>query len=225
MPGAIGALAGLMLGWALPRVMGPPIMDWAPALRDNPRVSDAVIGAGSLLVSISEAPAVYVSSHAPVPPLSDAAVAAIGWTLIGLVAGALVAAVRAVRRERSPGSLVTCGALAGLLLGWLVPALCQALGACFIHCWMHEGLLGTMALVGGGALRAVGTLAELPWRMVAGEALTAPPAAMAVSAAAWTAVGSAAAGAIHLARTRRREMGKQDEPATLSEATAGTDGA
>ncbi|MGC9319417.1 MAG: hypothetical protein ACP5KN_15395, partial [Armatimonadota bacterium] len=154
---------------------------------------------------------------------SEAAMAAIGWTLVGLVAGGLAAAYRAARTKNSPGGMAACGALAGLLLGWLVPAVCQALGACFIHCWMHEGPLGMMALVGGSALRAAGTLAELPWRLAAGESLMPPPAAIAFSAMVWAAVGAVVAAVLHLVRTRRRVGRKRDGAATLSEAATGTD--
>jgi hypothetical protein len=86
----------------------------------------------------------------------------------------------------------------------MIPALSQTLGECFRHCWMHEGLLGDIALAGGGALRAFGLLAELPWRLLAGPPETVTSLlAMPVSAALWTLAGVlCAAGVAALRRPR-----------------------
>ncbi len=182
-PLIIGMLAGLLLGWLLPMLLGPPIAAWGPALRDDPRLSDSVAGAGGLLVYIAEAPAMYVAEHLTRAVPAQIAVNALGWTLVGLTIGALVVAIR---RRSAP----LIGARGGLLLGWMLPAICRTLGECFAHCWMHEGLLGKMALVGGTMLRAVGTLAELPWRLFAGAPEAVPSLlAIPVSAGVWTAIG------------------------------------
>lgn len=206
----IGASAGLVLGWLLPMLLGPPIAAWGTSLRDDPRLSDAVVGAGGFLVYIAEAPAMYVAEHLTVALGAAGALNALGWALIGLVVAAFVLTVRR-------GRTLAAGALGGLLLGWMLPALCQVLGECFRHCWMHEGLLGQMALVGGTLLRSVGTLAELPWRLLAGPAdgvtsLLAIP----VSAAVWTvagmAVAPAAAALLRSIRSSRRSAGGGAQP-------------
>ena len=65
-------------------------------------------------------------------------------------------------------------------------------------------LLGTIALAGGAALRAVGVLAELPWRVLAGPAAGVTPVlAIPVSAALWTLAGVAVAAAVRALRHRR----------------------
>lgn len=200
-----GVGLALVLAWLLPRLLGPPIVSFAPELRDDPRLCDAVTGAGGLMIYISEAPGFYVGAHLrrsiPYPALLNAT----GWALIGLTAGGLVAAVRTARKSGRRRPLLAAGGLGGLLFGWMIPALCLALGEAFRHCWMHEGLLGTLALIGGGAMRAVALLAELPWVLLAGpaEGVT-PPLAMPVSAAAWTLIGIACAAAISVLRKRGR---------------------
>jgi hypothetical protein len=185
-----GAVAGLLFGWLLPMLLGPPIASWAPSLRDSPRLSDAVVGAGGFLVYISEAPTMYLAEHLTTAIPAEAAINAVAWTFIGLIVGALVVAIRRSR-------LLAAGALGGLLGGWIIPALCQTLGECFRHCWMHEGLLGDIALAGGTLLRGVGVLAELPWRLMAGppEAVTSLL-AIPVSAAVWTVVGGLCAAGV-----------------------------
>lgn len=191
-----GALGGLLLGWLLPMLLGPPIAAWGPSFRDDPRLSDAIVGAGGLLVYIAEAPAMYIAEHLTTTLRAATVINAFGWTLIGLTTGALVVAIR--RR-----SALLIGARAGLLFGWMLPAIAGTLGECFVHCWMHEGLLGTMALVGGAMLRAVGVLAELPWRLLAGAPETVPSLlAIPVSAGVWVAVGTGlAVGAAALRRS------------------------
>ncbi len=179
----IGAAAGLLFGWLVPTLLGPPIAAWGPSLRDSPRLSDAVVGAGGLLVYISEAPAMYVGQHLTSAITAEMIVNAAGWALIGLVIAGSVVAIR-------PRLVFLAGATGGLLLGWMLPALGATLGECFRHCWMHEGLLGDIALAGGTALRSVGKLAELPWRLLAGPADAMTPAlAMPVSAAIWVLIG------------------------------------
>ncbi|MFW5867739.1 MAG: hypothetical protein ACOCX2_07990 [Armatimonadota bacterium] len=179
----IGAAVGLVLGWLLPMVLGPPISAWGPGLRDDPHLSDAIVGAGGFLIYISEAPAMHLAEHLTRAIPAEAAVNAIAWTLIGVTVGGLVLAIRR-------GATLAAGAIGGLLIGWMLPALAQTLGECFRHCWMHEGLLGDIALAGGTLLRTVGLLAELPWRWFAGapESVT-PVLAMPVSAAVWTLIG------------------------------------
>ena len=182
-PLLVGAAAGLLLGWLLPVLLGPPISAWGPTLRENPRLSDAVVGAGGLLVYIAEAPTMYLAEHLTQGLPGEAALNALGWTLIGLTIGGFVLAIR--RR-----ATLAAGAVGGLLIGWMLPALAQTLGECFVHCWMHEGLLGTIALAGGTMLRAVGVVAELPWRLLAGPSQSVTPVlAMPVSAALWTLIG------------------------------------
>ena len=186
----IGALAGLLLGWVLPVLLGPPIVAFGPTLRDDPRLSDAVTGAGGFLAYVAEAPSMYFAEHLTQPIPAAAALNAIVWAAIGLCIAAFVVALRERRT-------VAAGALGGLLLGWMLPALAHVLGECFRHCWMHEGFLGTMALVGGTMLRGVGVLAELPWRLIAGPAEgVVPLLAIPVSAAAWTLAGMAIAAGI-----------------------------
>lgn len=208
---AVGALIGLLLGWMSPALLGPPISAYGAALRDAPRLSDSVTGAGSLLTTWAEAPAIYVNAHLTRTLLSDATLAAIGWTLIGTVAGGLIAA------RRTRGHTLMSGALGGLALGWMLPAISRALGECFLHCWMHEGPLGAIALGGGAALRAVGAIAEAPWlvaAMVTGAATApSPPVAMLVSAVAWAGVGIAVAmacAALRGAAPEREATGSSD---------------
>ncbi|MFO8079374.1 MAG: hypothetical protein R6V07_03610 [Armatimonadota bacterium] len=179
----ISPAAGLLLGWLLPKLLGPPIVAYGTSLRDSPRLSDAIVGAGGLLIYIVEAPAMYLGEHLTQSIPAEAAVNALGWMLIGLTVGAFALTIR-VRR------LLAAGAIGGLLLGWMLPALAQTLSECFRHCWMHEGLLGDIALAGGGLLRAVGVLAELPWRLLAGpsDGVT-PVLAMPVSAVLWALIG------------------------------------
>lgn len=198
---AAGALAGLLLAWLIPGLLGPPISAYAPELRDNPRLSDAVMGAGGLLIYLSEAPVFYVGAHLNRSVPAADLVNALGWTLIGLTTGGLIAAIRSARGTRGSRETLAAGALGGLLLGWMIPSLCLALGEAFRHCWMHEGLLGTLALLGGTTMRAVAVLAELPWRLLAGpsEGIT-PVVAMPVSAVAWTLFGLACAAALLRAR-------------------------
>lgn len=178
-----GAAAGLIAGRLLPVLLGPPIAAWGPSLRDNPRLSDAVVGAGGFLIYIAQAPAMYVGGHLTRSVPAEAAVNALGWTLIGLTIAGFLLAIRG-------RSLLSVGAVGGLLLGWMLPAVSQTLGEAFRHCWMHEGFLGTIALVGGNVLTAFGLLAELPWRLLVGppEAVT-PVLAMPVSAALWVLIG------------------------------------
>lgn len=190
----IGALAGLLVGWLLPMLLGPPIAAWAPSLWESPRLSDAIVGAGGLLVYISEAPGMYLAGHMTRELPAEPAVNALGWTLAGLAIGGLVVTIRG-------GRALAAGALAGLLAGWMAPAICATLGECFRHCWMHEGLLGEIALAGGTALRAVGLAAELPWRLIAGapEGVT-PMLAAPVSAALWTLAGVACGAVVMVVR-------------------------
>jgi hypothetical protein len=198
----IGAAAGLLLGWLLPLLVGPPIAAWGPTLRDSPRLSDAVVGAGGLLVYISEAPTMHLGEHLTRAVPAEAAVNAFAWAFIGLTIAAFALAIR--RR-----AVLAIGAVGGLLLGWMLPALAKTLGECFRHCWMHEGLLGHIALAGGTALRWVGVLAELPWRLIAGpvEAVT-PLLAIPVSAALWTLAGVAVAAAVRALRHGRGLPGR-----------------
>ncbi|MFP4249023.1 MAG: hypothetical protein ACLFU7_05155 [Armatimonadota bacterium] len=179
----IGAAAGLLLGWLLPTLLAPPIAAWGPSLRDYPRLSDTVVGAGGMLVYIAEAPTMYIATHLTRAIPAEAAVNAAAWTLIGLTTAGFVMAIRR-------GNPLAAGTLGGLLLGWMLPALSGTLGECFRHCWMHEGFLGDIALAGGTALRAIGVLAELPWRLLAGpsDGVT-PVLAMPVSALLWALVG------------------------------------
>ncbi len=187
----MGALAGVGLGWALPMLAGPPIGSYALTLRDNPRLSDAVLGLGSLGVYIAQAPSLYLGLHTTDPSWPPAPVNAGSWALIGAVVAAFVLAVGAARRERTPRTRLLAGALGGLLIGWLLPAVASVLGECFAHCYMHEGPLGDMALAGGTLLRVFGTLAEAPWRLLFETAATVtPPPAIPVSAAVWAAVGA-----------------------------------
>lgn len=196
-PLAVGAVAGLLLGWLLPMLLGSPIAAFGTTLRDNPRMSDAVVGAGGFLVYIAEAPGMYIAEHLrhalPAPDLINA----IGWTLSGLLIGGFVAAFRESQAsdELMPG--LAAGALGGMLFGWLIPSISRTLGACFAHCWMHEGILGEIARIGGDLLRAVGVLGELPWRLLAGgdEQVT-PLLAAPVSAAVWAVIGMIAAAAV-----------------------------
>lgn len=195
-----GAAAGLLLGWLVPMLLGPSIGAWGPAFRDSPRLSDAIVGAGGLLVYVSEAPTMYLGEHLtraiPTPDVVDA----VAWALIGLTIAGFVVSIRRARP-------LATGAVGGLLFGWIAPAVCQILGECFRHCWMHEGLLGKIALVGGTAMRALGVLAELPWRLLVGpsESVT-PVLAMPVSAAAWTVIGVfCAAGVMALRHARTPE--------------------
>jgi hypothetical protein len=165
-----------------------------------------------MLTYISEAPEIYLGGHLrhdlPAPGVTNA----LGWTLIGLTIGAFIAAIRNLREGSGRRSALAVGGLGGLLLGWMVPALCMALGGCFIHCWMHEGLLGRIALAGGGLLRAVGTLAELPWRLIAGPAQAVRPvAAIPVSAIAWTGFGLLVAAMIRAARSGEAEAQDRSE--------------
>lgn len=189
-PLLIGAALGLLLGWLLPVLLGPPIVSYGPTLRDSPRLSDAVVGAGGFLGYIAEAPGMYIGQHLTRALPAEAAVNALSWTVIGLAVGAFVLTIR---RDLT----LATGALGGLLIGWMLPALAQILGECFRHCWMHEGFLGDIALAGGGALRAVGVLAELPWRLLVGssDGLT-PALAMPVSAAIWALIGMLCAGGV-----------------------------
>ena len=185
----VGALAGLLLGWVLPVLLGPPVVAFGPTLRADPRLSDAITGAGGFLAYIAEAPTMYLAEHLTRPIPAAAALNALSWAAIGVCIAGFVVALR--RRT------VAAGALGGFLLGWMLPALAQVLGECFRHCWMHEGFLGTMALVGGTMLRGVGVLAELPWRLIAGPAEgVVPLLAIPVSAAAWTLAGMAIAAGI-----------------------------
>jgi hypothetical protein len=179
----IGAIAGLLLGWLLPVLLGPPIAAWGPSLRDNPRLSDAVVGAGGFLVYISEAPTMYVAEHLTRSVPAEAMTNAVAWTVIGLSAAGFIVAIRL-------RNAFLAGAIGGPLLGWMLPALAGTLGECFKHCWMHEGLLGDIALAGGNALRAVGVIAELPWRLLVGpsDGITSVL-AIPVSAALWTLIG------------------------------------
>ncbi|MFW5868504.1 MAG: hypothetical protein ACOCX2_11845 [Armatimonadota bacterium] len=195
----IGGALGLVLGWVVPMLLGPPVAAWGPTLRDDPRLSDAVVGAGGLLVYLSEAPGMYLAEHLTRTVPAEAVVNAIAWTLIGLTVGAWILAIRR-------GRALSIGAIGGLLLGWMLPALAGTLGECFRHCWMHEGFLGTIALAGGGALRAVGVLAELPWVLLAGEgpAVTPLP-AIPVSAAVWTVIGTVCGAAIATLRHSSRD--------------------
>ena len=194
----IGALAGLLLAWLLPDLLGPPISAYAPELRGHPRLSDAVAGAGGMLTYWSQAPGFYLGMHFDRAPSSPAAINALGWALIGLTAGSFVAAVDQARRNRDRPSILAAGATGGLLLGWMVPSICLALSECFRHCWMHEGFLGYVALAGGFMLRAAAVPAELPWRLLAAssEAIV-PVIAMPVSAAVWTLVGIVCAATVH----------------------------
>jgi len=201
-----GVMAGLLLGWLLPRLIGPLIQAYALTLRDSPRVSDAMLGAGSLGVYLAEAPSVYLGLHATAPTWSPAIVNAISWALIGLVVGALVAASRRAGTGGAVRTHLLIGALGGLLLGWMVPALCRALGECFVHCYMHEGLLGTLALIGGTALRTVGSAAELPWRLIFGGASAPPVTAMLLSAVVWAVIGAIAVIALTVARRGTVQM-------------------
>lgn len=193
-------MVGVVGGWLLPTVMGPPIQAYSLTLRESPRLSDAVLGAGSLGVYIAQAPSVYLGLHTPAPTLSPAIVNAISWTLIGLVVGALIAAIRRARTDGTVHIHLLIGTLGGLLVGWMVPALAQALGACFVHCYMHDGLLGMLALIGGAVLRTVGSAAELPWHLLFGSASTPPLTAMLLSAVAWAMTGAIAVIALTMAR-------------------------
>jgi len=187
----VGALAGLLLGWLVSRVIAPPISSYALTLRDDPPLSDAVLGAGSLGVYIAEAPSFYANLHAIGVALPETLINAVSWALIGLTVAAFVMAVQRARAVHTRQARLAIGGIGGLLIGWMVPAVCQALGECFIHCYMHDGLLGDMALIGGGALRVIGRLTELPWRIFfpPGPQPTPPPVAMLVSAMAWAAAG------------------------------------
>jgi len=187
----IGALAGAALGWALPTLVGPAIGSWALTLRDNPRLSDAVLGAGSLGVYIAQAPSLYLALHTADPTWPPAPVNAGSWAVIGVAIVAFVLAVRDARAGGTRGLRLIAGLRGGLLLGWLLPAIAGVLGECFAHCWMHEGVLGEMALAGGAALRGYGWLAEAPWRLLFGAAPGAMPplAAIPVSAGIWALVG------------------------------------
>jgi len=119
---------------------------------------------------------------------------ALGWTVIGLT---IRAWILAIRRRRA----LSIGAIGGLLIGWMLPALARTLGECFRHCWMHEGLLGTIALAGGTALRAVGVLAELPWTLLAGEGSAVTPIlAIPVSAGIWIVVGAICSAVVEAVR-------------------------
>lgn len=179
----IGAIAGLVLGWVLPVLLGPLISGWGPALRGSPRLSDAVVGAGGLLVYISEAPSMYVSEHLTHSLPHSTLIDATSWAFIGLTAAGFIVSLHGT-------STLSAGAIGGILLGWMIPAICQTLGECFRHCWMHEGLLGEIALVGGTVLRTVGKLAELPWRLLVGPPETVTSVlAMPVSAALWALIG------------------------------------
>jgi len=195
-PLLLGAIAGLLLGWLLPMLLGPPIAAWGSTLRDDPRLSDGVAGAGGLLIYTAEAPAMYIAEHLTTALPAATAIDAFGWTLIGLTIGAFIVAIR--RRHA-----LLIGARGGLLIGWMLPAIARTLGECFTHCWMHEGVLGTMALVGGTMLRTVGALAELPWRLFAGAPEAVPSLlAIPVSAAVWTVVGVGIAAGIAALRKR-----------------------
>ncbi len=187
----IGALAGLVLGWALPSLLGPRIQACAAPLRDHPRLSDAILGAGSLALYIAEAPTFCMDLHTRHPSWPVALVNAGSWAFIGLIAGAFVAAVLSARRGGGRRMSLAAGALGGVVFGWMLPAIAAPLGQCFAHCYLHEGLLGDLALIGGTALRTIGLLAEAPWRLVSD---TAPgqirsPWSIPASALAWTAVG------------------------------------
>jgi hypothetical protein len=190
----IGPAAGLLLGWLLPTLLGPPIAAWGPSLRDYPRLSDAVVGAGGMLVYLSEAPGMYLAEHLTRAIPAEAAVNAAAWALIGLTIAGFVMTIRR-------GNPLAAGTLGGLLLGWMLPALSRTLGECFRHCWMHEGFLGDLALAGGTALRAVGVLAEFPWRLLAGppDGVT-PVLAMPVSALLWALIGTGAVAVVTAAR-------------------------
>ena len=207
---AVGATAGLLLLWLLPGLIGPPVVTYAPELRAQPRLSDGVAGAGGLMIYISQAPEFYVGTHLKRSPSHPGLLNAIGWILVGLTAGGFIAGVRMARQSTGRRQMLTLGATSGLLFGWIFPALSLALGEAFRHCWMHEGFLGSMALVGGGAMRTTGVLAELPWRLLAGtpEGIT-PVLAIPVSAAAWTLAGVACA--IGLSALRLRLMAGRSE--------------
>ncbi len=188
----IGTLAGVALCWALPTLVAPAIGSYALTLRDSPRLSDAVLGAGSLGVYIAQAPSLYLGLHTTQPTWPLAPVNAGSWAVIGLAVSVFVLAVGDARRSATRRSRLLAGALAGLLIGWLLPALASVLGDCFAHCWMHEGLLGDMALAGGVMLRVFGMLAEAPWRLLFGAApgMMPSPLAIPVSAAVWAAIGA-----------------------------------
>lgn len=191
----MGAALGLLLGWAVPSMIGPRIQACAITVRDNPRLSDAILGAGSLAVYIAEAPTFCLDLHTRNPSWPSGLINAGSWAFMGLVAGAFVAAMLAARAGRSRRMGLVAGALGGIVFGWMLPAIAAPLGECFAHCYLHEGLLGDLALVGGTALRTVGLLAEGPWRMVS----TSDPGqirsvlAIPFSALAWAAVGTLAA--------------------------------
>jgi len=196
----IGALAGVALGWALPTLVAPPIGSYALTLRDSPRLSDAMLGAGSLGVYIAQAPSLYLALHTTDPSWPQAPVNAGSWAVIGLAVAAFVLAVRGARVSGARRLRLIAGLQGGLLLGWMLPALAGVLGECFAHCWMHEGLLGKMALAGGAALRACGWLAEAPWRLLFGAppGMMPSPVAIPVSAGIWAAVGLGVAALVSL---------------------------
>ena len=206
LPLLIGALAGLLLGWLLPALLGPPIAAGAPTLRDDPRLSDASVGAGGLLVYIAEAPGMYIAEHLThaLPALD--LINAIGWMLSGLLIGSFVAAVRESHASDDLMPGLAAGALGGMLFGWLIPSISRTLAACFAHCWMHEGILGEIARIGGDLLRAVGVLGELPWRLLAGgdEQVT-PLLAAPVSGAIWAMIGMTAAAVVIVLRQTAAE--------------------
>ena len=204
----IGVLAGVALGWALPTLVGPAISAYGLTLRESPRLSDAILGAGSLGVYIAQAPSLYLALHTADPAWPEAPVNAISWALIGALIAAFVLAIGDARRKRTAHRRLLAGALGGLLIGWLLPALAGVLGDCFAHCWMHEGLLGDMALAGGTALRVLGIPAEAPWRLLWGAAPGAMPplAAIPVSAAIWAVIGVGVA-ALPLLSGRRVGVG------------------
>lgn len=187
----IGAAAGLVLGWAVPSLLGPRIQACAAPLRDNPRLSDAILGAGSLAIYIAEAPTFCMDLHTRHPSWPVALVNAGSWAFMGLIAGAFVAAVIAARTGGGRRMGLAAGALGGIVFGWMLPAIAAPLGQCFAHCYLHEGFLGDLALVGGTALRTIGLLAEAPWWLVhettPGQVRS--PLAIPVSALTWAAVG------------------------------------
>ncbi len=203
---AVGALVGFLFGWLLPTLIAPPVTSLALTLRDNPRLSDAVVGVSALGVSIAAAPAVYLTQHTTSRLLPEAVIGAVSWALIGLAAGAFVVAVRAARERPTRRRLGVAGAIGGLFLAWMVPAICQALGECFVHCWMHEGVLGEIAGLGGGALRLVGRFAELPWALLVERAPEPPrpPLAAIFSALVWAALSAAVAWTAAALRTAKR---------------------
>lgn len=185
-----GAVAGVVLAWLLPSMLGPAIAAHALRLRDSPRLSDAVLGAGSLALYLASAPSFYVNLHAVRSNLPQAPLNAAAWALVGALCAGLVSALGEARAHGGRWRLLA-GALGGLLAGWILPALSQALGQCFAHCYMHEGLLGDLALTGGAALRAIGVLAEGPARLLLGwdPNASVPTAAMAISAGLWALAG------------------------------------